>query len=138
LNLDRRLAQYKLFENFQFFPSRPFDGFLEVVYMGVLNSLGLIGLLAFLVAMIAPLMFFFFRPKSIITQLPYSPRAAERGRQDGLIEGRAIAAGLIIYLFISLSDGATLLIPVMAIYWFLAAFLLTLKVETEVPSAVTK
>jgi hypothetical protein len=105
LSSDNRLAQYGVLQDFKFFPSVPFDGILEVIYMGVLNNFGIIGLCAFCIAMLTPLILFFLQGTNSV-------------------ENRSIAAGLIIYLFISFSDGAILLIPVMAIYWFLSAFLI--------------
>ena len=76
-------------------PQKSFLTIVEVVYVGVAESFGAVGLITFLIAMITPLV---------------------------LITDRAIRLGLLTYLLVSLSDGGMLFIPTMVFYWFLAAF----------------
>lgn len=92
--LGGRLEQFDLLQDLTLFPSKPFECIHEIVYVGILSSFGLVGLFAFLLAMVGPLCF--------------APRV--------------VRCGLINYLFISCSDGAILLIPVMAIYYMMLQF----------------
>ena len=86
------------------FSREPFSGISEIVYAGIISSFGWVGLVFFLFAMGAPLFFeVFSRSLSKIHQ--------------------SIALGLLNYLFVSGSDGAILLLPTMAFYWFLLSLL---------------
>lgn len=100
-----RIQQYLLIKDMKLFSASPFYGICEVIYMGVLQSFGLTGLIAFLLAICSPLILAF-------RKIPFS------------IEQRAIFSSLLIYLIIAWSDGAILLIPVMAFYWLLSTLLL--------------
>jgi len=101
LHLGGREAQ---FENFQInlLSKVPFVGIIEIVYLSILSSFGLIGLISFLVAMISPI------------ALNYSNKPEIK---------KTILFGLINYLIVCCSDGAMLYIPTMAIYWFLVSLL---------------
>jgi hypothetical protein len=53
---------------------------------------------------------------------------------------KAIVCGMVNFLFVSLADGAVLLIPVMVFYWFLAALVTrnpfsNRKIESTISSA---
>lgn len=97
-------------------PSETFNGILEMVYLSVLRTFGLIGLGAFALALSGPLLMY------VAGTLP---RAATSYK-------RALALGLTIYLIVAMSDGALLFIPVMAFYWFVASLLLSGNVPAEV------
>jgi hypothetical protein len=98
-----RRAAFKVLEDWSLFAAHPFYTLSEVVYLGILDSFGAIGLLTFLIALIGPLVFYAVRRPSRIQ--------------------RAIFTGLGTYLFISWSDGALLYIPIMFFYWFLVSLL---------------
>jgi hypothetical protein len=105
--LGNRLVQFQ--DSFAILPHKPFVGIAEMVYLSVLDTFGLVGLVAFGVALAAPVAMYFLR-------------LAPGGTSD---YRRSLVAGLLVYLFLASSDGAILLIPVMALYWFVAALLLT-------------
>lgn len=107
-NLGGRIGQWREVESAAFLPHRSFDTIVEIVYLSVLDNFGMIGLAAFVIGMAGPVALFALRA------VPDAGRALKR----------TVAAGLAIYLFVSLSDGAILYIPVMAIYWFLVSLLL--------------
>lgn len=86
------------------FSKRPFNGISEMTYMAMLYIFGIIGLITYIFAMTGPLVLCFSkRPSKIRT---------------------CILLGLVNYLIISFSDGATLYIPVLAFFWFLLSLLL--------------
>lgn len=97
-----RDAQFATFQEFSFLPAKPFNGIAEIIYLGILDQLGLIGLLSFLVAILTPILL-------VIIQKLHSKIH------------QAILSGLITYLFLSISDGAILYIPTMAIFFFLSS-----------------
>ena len=82
-------------------PSVPLTGFSEVVYGSAVSNYGILGLFAILLIFLTPAVMAVSNP-AIQTQ----PTR------------RAAAKGLILYAMISVSDGATNLIPVMVFYWF--------------------
>lgn len=116
-NFGGRRNQLDVLQNISFFSAKPFDGFSEMVYMGMLESFGMIGLGAFILAMLGPLLFYSSRHPSTIRL--------------------CIILGLINYLFISVSDGALLYIPVLAFYWFLASLLGRRNLEREARCAIS-
>lgn len=59
--LGNRIGQLEVLNVATFFPSRPFWGVYEVVYLGVIYSLGYVGLIAFLCAFIFPFISLFFQ-----------------------------------------------------------------------------
>lgn len=90
--LGNRVGQLHVLDVATFWPSRPFWGIYEVVYLGMIYSLGYLGLICFLLAFFFPLSFLFFRKSQM-----FQKRAA---------------FGLFLYLILCLADGAFLLIPV--------------------------
>lgn len=89
------------------FSSAPFDGILEIVYLGILKNFGWIGLVTFLMGINGPVWIHFL--KSYKRKITFFEKA--------------LRACLFTYLFLSLADGAILLIPTMVFYWFLSSLL---------------
>jgi hypothetical protein len=121
-NLGGRKAQLLALSQTGLFSTTPFDSIGEIVYAGVLSSFGWLGFLAFLLAMAGPLL------------LQITTRKLSLFHQ-------CIALGLVNYLFISAADGAILLLPTMAFYWFLLSLLIktpfnTLYVAQEMPNGI--
>ncbi len=108
--LGGRITQLQTIPSFSFLSDRPFNDVLEIVYLGILEHFGLLGLIAYLAAMLGPLFLIFAHHKTI------SPM---RG---------SLLCGLLTYLFVSASDGALLFIPVLAFYWFCASLALRYKI----------
>jgi hypothetical protein len=104
-NLGGRATQLETFYTLTLLGHGGFDGIYEMVYLGLLHHFGILGLFAFLFAYLFPIAYTVCF-KSIS---PY---------QTSLI------IGLTCYLFLSLSDGAILLIPTFLLYYF-AVILLT-------------
>ena len=102
-NLGGRIHQLNVLQSVGFFPERPFEIFGEIVYLSVLEQFGLFGLLSYLLAMTGPIFMAFIY----------------RNRMNTL--RKSLVCGLWTYLFISASDGAILLIPVLVFYWFCAS-----------------
>jgi hypothetical protein len=75
----------------------------EIIYINVLNALGTIGLVYFMIAMLAPIVLAFEKAR----------------RTRGHV--RSFVVGMLMLLICGLSDGPILLIPVMVFYWVLAA-----------------
>ncbi|MCK4934307.1 MAG: hypothetical protein KAR79_01855 [Simkaniaceae bacterium] len=90
-----------------FFPSEPFV-FTEPVYFLITLCFGMTGLACYLLGMTAPL-FIFTLNKNTFRNTSHS---------------KALFLGLLSFLFVSISDGAICLNPVLAIYWFLTSLLL--------------
>jgi hypothetical protein len=103
-NLGGRTDQLAFFQELDLFSSNPFGGISEIVYAGVIHSFGILGLIAFLIAMTGPLAARWMR--SPIPKIHLS-----------------LCLGIANYLLISCSDGGMLYIPVMAFYWFNASLL---------------
>jgi hypothetical protein len=91
------------------FPDAPFTGIAEMVYVSVLDGLGVVGLASLVLALATPL---------ALQMLGCTPFA-----RTGL--KRSLAAGIATYLVVAASDGAILLIPVMAFYWFVVSLLVS-------------
>lgn len=108
-NLGGRFGQLLYLETATVLPRLPFGGIGEIVYLSVLHNFGLIGLATFLVGMVSPL-FLHFMGCVPGTTTSYK---------------KSLAAGLMVYLVIAMSDGAILYIPVMALYWFVVSLLLS-------------
>lgn len=106
-NLGGRVDQLDSLVAATLLPTQSFEHILEMVYLSILDNFGVLGLLSYLLAMTAPLILHFLRV------LPGSHGSYKRH----------VASGLIVYLFVSLSDGALLFIPVMAFYWFIVSLL---------------
>jgi len=105
-NLGGRTESLDILHNFELVSTKPVSGISEIVYLGVLNVFGLIGLLLFLFMMLSPII------SSICVRSVYK---------------KSLLYGLILYLIISISDGAILYIPVMMFYWFIASLLISKK-----------
>lgn len=89
-----------------FLPHQSVEFSSEIIYATVVNAFGLLGGACLLLSMTAPL---------------FLAGIGRRGR-DPLV--RACVAGMAMLLVCGLSDGPILLIPVMALYWGLAAIAL--------------
>jgi hypothetical protein len=90
-------------------PGRRFRAIEEITYLSVLNQLGVVGLGTFLLAMAVPLGLFWSKAVAF---------------HDTAFK-RAVMAGLLLYFFMSTSDGGILFIPINAFLWFLVSLLLT-------------
>ena len=77
------------------------NGFNELLYPSALESYGVTGFLAILLIFLLPMGLMAIRPELL--------RSSTR---------RAAGKGLMLYAIVACIDGATLLIPVMAFYWF--------------------
>ena len=99
-----RKSQLELISQTGLFSNEPFNGFSEIVYASMVTAFGWIGLATFLFAIVGPLLFELFS------------RSLSKFHQ-------AIALGLVNYLLIAGSDGAILLLPTMAFFWFLLSLL---------------
>jgi hypothetical protein len=86
-----------------------FKGIHEIVYLGILEEFGILGLTTFLLGMGFPLIDYSLNKKS------YSPLKT------------TLIQGVILYSITCLSDGAILLIPVMYFYFFITSFVLLSK-----------
>jgi hypothetical protein len=89
---------------------KPFSGIPEILYLGILDNFGLVGLITFSIGITAPLGIYLMQHTRDKT---------------------ALAQGLFTYLFIACSDGALQFIPVMAFYWFTSAMLLSTRPYTS-------
>jgi hypothetical protein len=107
--LGGRLGQLGAFETAGLLASAPFESISEIVYLSVMESFGVLGLAAFVTAMAAPL------GLQALGAIPFANSGYKR----------SLAAGLAVYLVVAMSDGAILLIPVMAIYWFVVTLLVS-------------
>jgi hypothetical protein len=85
----------------EWLPSVPVDGFSEIVYISALSTYGIIGLGAFILILLSPVLIWVADP--VCTQSPVR---------------RAALKGLVLYVFLAGMDGALNYIPMMAFYWF--------------------
>jgi len=111
-HLGGRLWQFEALKTFSYLPSAAFQQIWEIVYLGILQNFGMVGLLLFLFGMISPLAIYFFGAK-------------KKGNGESKAAQDRIAAGLILYLIVCCSDGAIQYIPTMAFFWFLSSLLLS-------------
>ncbi len=102
-NLGGRFDQLKILTQATLFPDKPFCGICEMVYLGIIYNFGLIGLFCYLLCMSAPILLALSSPS---------------------LMQKNILCGLSTFLLISVSDGALLFIPVLALYWFLSSLVL--------------
>lgn len=105
--LGGRIGELDSFQVATFLPSQPVTGFAEVLFASALALYGYAGLWSLLLLFFFPMMLMVLRP--------------------GLLRDparNAAAKGLILYVIVATSDGATNLIPVMAFYWFTYSVLL--------------
>lgn len=82
-------------------PSVPVTTFSELMYASALTNYGVLGLLTVLLIFLMPFVFVVWKPEILRTP-----------------SRRAALKGLLLYAAVASIDGATLLIPVMAFYWF--------------------
>lgn len=108
-DLGGRADQLTAIHHITLYPEKKFSQVAEIVYVSIMDSFGFLGLLLFLLAMFVPIFYGFLR------RMPYGASLYKK----------SILCGLTIYLVLAFSDGAFLYIPVMAIYWFLLALLLS-------------
>lgn len=108
-NLGGRVSQFDTFGRATVLPATSFDAIAEIVYLSVLQNFGALGLFFFLVGMITPVI------AHLVRALPFAATEYKK----------SLATGLMVYLFVAMSDGAILFIPVMAIYWFVVSLLLS-------------
>lgn len=106
--LGGRIYQFNVLSEASWVGHIPFVGLEEIVYLSVLNNFGYVGLLTFIISLSAPLL---LHLKTSSTSI----------QQKGLF------SGLLLYLIIACSDGAILMIPVMAFYWFTSALLFSIN-----------
>lgn len=107
--LGGRIGQLDALQTATLLPETRFEAILEMVYLSVLQNFGVLGLAAFVLGVSAPLLAFFARV------VPFGATPFKK----------SLAAGLMVYLLVAVSDGAILFIPVMAFYWFVASLLLS-------------
>ena len=88
-------------------PTQPLQSFAEVLFASALTNYGYVGLFTILLIFFFPFLLVAARPEIL---------------QDKV--RRAAVKGLLLYVIVSLSDGATNLIPVMAFYWFVFSVLI--------------
>lgn len=117
--LGNRIGQLEVLNHIEWISTEPFNGVYEVIYLGILKSFGVFGLIVFLFGMLFPL---------IIYRL-------ERDRSQRPQWQSSVAMGLMLYCMIACADGALLLIPVMCFYWFLVFMLIfSIRASQEVIS----
>lgn len=105
--LGGRAGEFSLATTAKLLPAVPLNGFSEILFASALTNYGYVGLFAILLLFCFPIILMVLRPETIA-----SPVRSAAGK------------GLVLYVVISLSDGATNLIPVMAFYWFIYSIML--------------
>jgi len=114
--LGTRISQFtRLSDAGLLYLDAPFSGINEVVYASIAYNFGWLGLFFFSIYIISPLFLFHIN----------------RIKENNLKFKKSIFLGMLIYLIVSFSDGAILYIPIMAIYWWLAALLLSKRQSFE-------
>lgn len=88
-------------------PSIPVTGFAEVLFAAALINYGYVGMIAVILIFTLPILLLLARPSLIRTPAQ-----------------KAAFKGLVLYVIVSASDGATNLIPVLAFYWFVYSVML--------------
>ncbi|GGI51458.1 hypothetical protein GCM10011425_26700 [Mucilaginibacter galii] len=104
-DLGGRAHQLSILDNFTLFSAAKFQGITEIVYASMLTNFGLVGLILFVIYILSPLITLYRYPQN--------------RRLDNT------HWGILIYVIICASDGAMLLIPVMAFFWFLSSYTLS-------------
>ena len=101
-------------------PTAPVTGFAEVLFASALINYGVVGAAAFSLMFALPVLMLVVRPQWL----------ADPVRRMAL-------KGLILYVIVSASDGATNLIPVMAFFWFTySVYLFGMPGTQRAPAAV--
>ncbi len=103
-NLGGRADQLEVLDHITLLSHIPFISIAEVVYLSILERMGLAGLALFLLMVGAP----------VALSLP-SRNSIKK----------SFIAGVLLYLFLALSDGAIMFIPVMAFFWFLVSMMVS-------------
>ena len=96
-NLGGRLTQVRNFEGLTLFGSEVYKEVNEIVYLSILKQLGVIGLLLYCFSFFMPI-YMYFNTKDNRKEYVY---------------------GAIIYLIVSMSDGAVLYIPTLVFFYFI-------------------
>jgi hypothetical protein len=109
--LNGRTLQFEVFKNLEIFSSTVFWAIKEILYLSILENFSILGFISFLIAISSPLVVYTVKNK-------YKKK---------LNIDKSFFFGLFTYLIISISDAAILYIPIMVIYLFLSALLLTNK-----------
>ena len=102
--LGGRIRQFESIADISWLGQFSFVAFEEIIYLSILKNFGLLGLFSFILSMTIPLGIY------LMTSKP-SP------------DKKSLFSGLFLYLIMACSDGAILLIPVMAFYWFISGLL---------------
>ena len=105
--LGGRVGEINVLGSSTWLPSVPLTGFAEVLFASALTNFGYVGLWSLVLLFFFPMVLMVARPEIL----------------DDPVRNAA-AKGLILYVIVSTSDGATNLIPVMAFYWFVYSVLL--------------
>ncbi len=103
--LGGRLDQFNIMNDIEIISSRPFGIIGEIVYLSILHFFGSIGLLLFLGAFCSIFVFTY----------PFDNKLSPQKNQ--------LKVGIFIYMILCCSDGAILLIPTMAFFWFICSVL---------------
>ncbi|MDU4249218.1 hypothetical protein [Pseudomonas sp.] len=114
-SLGNRDQFFWMLDEFRLMPQEPISAITEIPYLSIYHDFGLIGLTCFALFFISPLL--------IGNPSPFSLRLRPNLR--------AVNAGVLIYLFASLSDSALLFVPSFACYGFLAFLKLSLSRRHE-------
>jgi len=117
--LGGRIEQIRVFETASLFPDKPLFGIQEMVYLWILSNFGILGLIAYLMCMASPFILAILRKSLSANQ-------------------KSILCGLANFLFVSLSDGALLFIPVLAFYWILSSIALRNSLESQATFGCSK
>jgi hypothetical protein len=104
--LGGRASQLTVFDNLSFFGDFNFVGMGEIVYASILQNFGFLGVFLFILYLFSPILVYLFFKKQLVKN-----------------DSSNAYWGLLIYCIIALSDGAILLIPVMAFYWFMSSYI---------------
>ncbi|WP_461453528.1 hypothetical protein [Mucilaginibacter sp.] len=105
--LGGRADQLNVLDNLTFFGDFNFDTITEIVYTSILKHFGLLGLLLFILYLMSPIIYYY--------------RLKISNKDNGSFV--SIHWSIIIYALICFSDGAILLIPVMAFFWFVSSYM---------------
>ncbi len=95
-----RDRQFSVLEDLSLFGGfKSVESMGEIIYLSILGNFGFIGLLLFILYLSSPLIScYFYKIKNNVNW------------------------GIYVYLLLCMSDGAILLIPIMAFFWFISAF----------------
>ncbi len=118
-SLGGRAAQVHALDNIHLLSQTPFISIAEIVYLSILERMGLAGLALFLLMVATP----------IILTIP--TRGALR---------KCFISGTLLYLLVAFSDGAIMYIPVMAFFWFLISLMISSNKyfdRPEIPDVAT-